>query len=148
MLKLKKGFTLIELLVVIAVMAVIASAVIVLINPLDKIKAANDSKVQSDIGQIATALTAYATANNGVYPTTAQGLSVLAPAELSAIPKPPTATGYGSAYGYVGTATTAQVTGTLQSSKYTTPLTPVWMWCNVSTQAGAVAATNSSCPNQ
>src|SRR5579859_3969084 len=55
----QKAFTLIELLVAIAIVGIIAAAVLVAINPAQKIKQGNDSKAKSDIGQIATALTAY-----------------------------------------------------------------------------------------
>lgn len=142
MLKLKKGFTLIELLVVIAVMAVVASAVLVLIDPVDKINAANDSRIQADIGQVATALTSYAASNNGLYPTTAQGSGVLTSSgELTKLPTPPA--NY-SAYTYTFNAggTIAQVFGQLKSKKYTA--TPVWGWCNTSAAAGVT--TGVVCP--
>ncbi len=151
MLKFKKGFTLIELLVVIAVMAVVASAVLVLIDPVDKTRAANDSRVQADIGQIATALTAYAAASGGVYPTTAEGLNKLFTAgELTKVPTPPAVIGYGTAYTYTGTATTANVSGTVLSKKYTAASAPgpykAWAWCNTSATAGAVASLGTCSP--
>lgn len=52
-LSLQKGFTLIELLVVIAVLGVLAAGVLVAINPLKKINQAKDTRIKSDIGQIA-----------------------------------------------------------------------------------------------
>ena len=64
----KRGFTLIELLVTIGILAIVMAAVLAAVNPIDKINAANDSKVQSDIGQLATALNAYATSHNGAFP--------------------------------------------------------------------------------
>ena len=72
---LSKGFTLIELLVVIAIVGVLAGAVWVAIDPLDKINAANDSKVQSDIGSIATAVETYAASHNGFYPASQADLT-------------------------------------------------------------------------
>ena len=54
---LNEGFTLIELLVVIAILAIIMAVVIVGINPADKINAANDSKVMSDVAAVGSALT-------------------------------------------------------------------------------------------
>ena len=53
------GFTLIELLVVIAIVSVLASAIIVAINPAERIKEARDAQRKNDIGQIANALQAY-----------------------------------------------------------------------------------------
>ena len=116
----KKGFTLIELLIVIAIMGVIASAVLVAIDPVDKINSANDSKIQADIAQIAGAGTAFATSNNGFYsPDTA---TLKTQGELSNIPTPPG----GGAYSYVAspnlcttaTCTSFVITQPLKSKKY------------------------------
>lgn len=57
------GFTLIELLIVIAILGILAAGVVVVINPLQRINQANDSKVKNDIGQMATAEQAYFTTN-------------------------------------------------------------------------------------
>ena len=143
----KKAFTLIELLVVIAVMAVIASAVLVLIDPVDKLNSANDSRTQADVGQVASAMTAYAASHNGLYPTTAQGSAELTTSgEMSKLPSPPT--GY-SAYIYTFNAagTIAQISGQVKSKKYVnaTPSTPFWGWCNSSAAAGAVTG-SAVCP--
>jgi len=62
-----KGFTLIELLVVIAVLGILASVVLVAINPGERINEANDAGKKSDVGQVATALESYFTNNNGSY---------------------------------------------------------------------------------
>lgn len=61
------GFTLIELLIVIAILGIIIAAVIAGIDPVDKINAANDAKVQADIGAIGTAHEAYTTQHLGAY---------------------------------------------------------------------------------
>jgi prepilin-type N-terminal cleavage/methylation domain-containing protein len=58
-----RGFTLIELLVVIAVLGVLAAAIVVAINPVQKINQANDAKVKNDVAQIATAEQSYYTRN-------------------------------------------------------------------------------------
>jgi prepilin-type N-terminal cleavage/methylation domain-containing protein len=63
------GFTLIELLVVIAIIGILASAVLVAINPAQRIAEARNSQRQSDLGDIKTALEQYATAHNGLYPS-------------------------------------------------------------------------------
>lgn len=64
------GFTLIELLTVIAIVGILASAVLVAINPSARIQASYDAQQKSEIGQIANALEAYATAHSGQYPST------------------------------------------------------------------------------
>ncbi len=61
----KKGFTLIELLVVIAVLGILASVVLVAINPSERIKEANDSGAKNDVSQVATALESFFTNNTG-----------------------------------------------------------------------------------
>ena len=63
----KKGFTLIELLVVIAVLGILASVVLVAINPSERINEANDSGKKNDVSQIATELESYFTNNQGSY---------------------------------------------------------------------------------
>jgi prepilin-type N-terminal cleavage/methylation domain-containing protein len=53
------GFTLIELLITIAIIGILSAAVLVGLNPAQKMKQAGDSKVKSDVGQAATALQSY-----------------------------------------------------------------------------------------
>lgn len=60
------GFTLMELLIVIAILGVLAGLVWTALDPLDKINAANDSKVQSDMGVIGQAMEVYATGKAGL----------------------------------------------------------------------------------
>lgn len=156
-LKLRKGFTLIELLVVIAVMAVIASAVLVLIDPTDKVNAANDARVQADIGQVASAFTAYAAAHNGYYPCSAAGscpagvdtngqTALTTSGELKNLPTAPS--GYTYTYVTNATGTVAEMHSNLKSKKYTSVATADnWAWCNSSSAAGAVADTTAgTCP--
>ena len=85
--KIQKGFTLIELLVVIAVLGILATAVLVAINPLQKINQANDSKVKNDIGQMANAVQSYYTIHQ-YYPNSLTDLT--ASNELTAVPAVPT----------------------------------------------------------
>lgn len=129
----KKAFTLIELLVVIGILAVIAAGVVVLINPQDKLNAANDSKVQSDIGQGATAAQSYAATHNGYYPAVWNDLVVSG--DLTVAPAAPA--GY-VAYAFTPapagctagtTCTSLVVTGTLKSIKYNAANGgPTWRW--------------------
>lgn len=141
----RKGFTLIELLVVIAVLAVLAAGVFVAIDPVDKINAANDAKVQNDIGQIAQAMEAYAVSNNGNYATS---LTVLtASGDLKVAPVPPT--GYTSTNAYLlenttGTPTAQEVHAPLKSKKYTATAS-FWGWCSSTGKAGTVTSA-ANCP--
>ncbi len=97
-----RGFTLIELLVVIAVLGILAAVVLVAINPQARIQDARNSGVRADIGQIATALEASFTDNEGVYPAALTDLQT--EDQLKNIPVPPTGrTGCDetAAYGYL-----------------------------------------------
>ena len=55
----KKGFTLVELLVVIAILAVLATVVVLVLNPAQLLAEARDSQRISDLGTIQKALTLY-----------------------------------------------------------------------------------------
>ncbi len=68
--KLIKGFTLIELIIVIAVIALLAAATFVAINPAKRVGDANNAKRWSDITAIADAYNAYLADNSGTNPTT------------------------------------------------------------------------------
>lgn len=104
----KKGFTLIELLVVIAVVGVLAAALLTILNPLDKMKQGNDTKVIGDVRVIHDAANRYYTqeyvlpGTNAVPATTDWVVDIENSKELRKIPKPPNFMGgsYGSSYGY------------------------------------------------
>lgn len=66
---LKKGFTLIELLVVIAVLGVLATVVIVAINPFEQLAKGRDSGRLSTTAQLGQADVSYSVANNGAFVT-------------------------------------------------------------------------------
>ena len=101
----KKGFTLIELLVVIAVLGILAAVVLVAINPTKRLQDARNAGVKSDVGQIGTALEAYYTENNGVYPANIAALVTdqqLKQAPTAPSGRPTTCTeGAGDPYSYV-----------------------------------------------
>jgi len=61
------GFTLIELLVVIAVLGILASVVLVAINPAERMNEARDAGRKSDVGQVSVALESYYATYNGSY---------------------------------------------------------------------------------
>ena len=85
--KYSKGFTLVELLVVIAIIGLLAAVVIVALGPTRA--RARDSRRIADLKSITTAIEIYKNDNNGAAPTTAQGLIVLVPSYLGAVPADP-----------------------------------------------------------
>ncbi len=60
----KKGFTLIELLIVIGILAVLSSAVVVVLNPAQLLAQARDTQRISDLGSIHSAIAFYLSATN------------------------------------------------------------------------------------
>lgn len=64
----KKGFTLIEVLLVIAILAILASVVIIAINPSKQLAAARDAQRHSDVYSIMNALHQYALDHEGAFP--------------------------------------------------------------------------------
>ncbi len=137
----------VELLIVIAVMGVLAGAVLVSINPADKIAQANDAKVQSDISQVATGVATYV-AEKGYYPV---NTAAFAGAGLQIESYPAAPSGY-TAYSYVPapaactgvTCTSAVVTGQLKAAKFTA--TPFQRWESPSGKVCQVLTATTSCP--
>ena len=135
-----KGFTLIELLVVIAILGIIMAAVVAGIDPIDKIRAANDAKVQADIGALGTAFEANAVFGLGVY--AANQAALITSGDLKITLTPPT--GYCGGTYSVGAGGASQfVSCTLQSKKYTA--TPKWIWCS-STGRASAQISSYTCP--
>lgn len=143
---LRKAFTLVELLIVITVLGILAATILTVVNPQDKINAANDAKVQNDTNQIINALQTYAAQDpSGLYP--ASLATLVTAGEINVVPKPPT--GYGTAYTYSVNNTSvppvAKVSGTLKSKKSLTTgggSTAYWCWSSTS----GVASILTSCP--
>lgn len=67
-----KGFTLIELLVVIGIVAILATIVLVAVNPARQFATARDTSRKNDLYQILSAVHQYAVENAGQYPTQIQ----------------------------------------------------------------------------
>lgn len=64
----QKGFTLIELLIVIGIIAILAAAVIVAINPGEQFKQARNATRQSHLNSIVNGVYSYAIDNDGSFP--------------------------------------------------------------------------------
>ena len=57
----KRGFTLIELLIVIGILAILAVAVVLVLNPAELLAQARDSQRMSDLGSVKSAVALYLT---------------------------------------------------------------------------------------
>lgn len=115
--KTKQGFTLIELLVVIAIIGILASVVLASLNSARE--KSRDARRVSDIKQIQLALELYFDTNRS-YPTTVQGLAVLATdGHIATIPTDPIGS---TAYAYEGcSATEYHLGASLEADGTTNP---------------------------
>lgn len=136
----RAGFTLIELLVVIAVLGVLAAGVFVAINPLKRINQANDSRIKTDIGQIAQSLQTYYVINQS-YPA---GIADLVTSgDLKTEPKTPSGTPYSYTPSPNGCATLERnCTEATVQAPLNDPKTPgaFWQWSSVTNIASEIAA--------
>ncbi len=80
-----RGFTLIELLIVIAIIAILAAAVIVAINPARQFSQARNSTRTSNVNTIVNAIQQNAADNNGTYTCAAGALPATTTAMTSAV---------------------------------------------------------------
>lgn len=72
----QKGFTLIELLIIIGIIAILAVAIVVSINPAKQFEAARNSTRWSHINAIMTSVYTYAVSNNGTFPPCVDGANI------------------------------------------------------------------------
>lgn len=103
-----KGFTLIELLIVIAIIGILAAATLVALDPIDKINAGNDTRVQTSIKSMYDAAIRYYS-NNGTMPSQTQ---LTDSGELKSVPVSPYG---GGAYTYVPSTDDVMVCGVVKS---------------------------------
>jgi prepilin-type N-terminal cleavage/methylation domain-containing protein len=69
-LKIKSGFTLLEVLIVIAIIGIMATVLVVIINPAQQLAKARDSERRTEIYSIVSAIDRYATEHSGTLPDT------------------------------------------------------------------------------
>jgi prepilin-type N-terminal cleavage/methylation domain-containing protein len=137
-----RGFTLIELLIVIAILGILAAATLAILDPIDKINAGNDSKVQSDITNMAKAAEAFAASNNGIYPIALQDM--VTSGDMRSMP---TAPGGYTPYAWVGGgANPFIISGQLKSKKYVGASTPVFKYTSASGKTCAADVAANACP--
>lgn len=129
-----KGFTLIELLIVIAIIAILAGAVIIALNPARQFAQARNSQRMTHVSTLLNAAQQNTADNRGVFtcaagalPSTATAMNssggydicgCLVPNYVSALPFDPSATGahftsctdYDTGYTIMASATTSRVT--------------------------------------
>ena len=145
--RIQSGFTLVELLVVIAILAILVVGLIAAINPVDKINAASDARVLSDLGVLARTSESYATSHGGYYPSAIADL--VTGNELKVAPTAPS----GYAYTFTSlpaactagtTCTSITITAPLKSSKYSA--TPFDRYESATGKTCQVATAGTSCP--
>lgn len=170
--KSSKGFTLIELLVVIAVLGVLATIVLLAVNPAEQIARGRDSSRVSAVTQLGRALQGYFTANNASLPVpgTTWISSLVTSKDLSTIPTSPDATNYttcpitftpssqgGTRLGYCYATSNAQNTeaivyAKLESQLYAQKCTtgastiPYWVFSTTTGRAGGKCSTAAADP--
>jgi len=92
MTKINRGFTLVELLIVIAILAVLSTATVVVLNPVELLRQARDSQRVTDMDTLKTALGMYVASVTPINLDAAIALCEVAGTKGSAYPAPATGT--------------------------------------------------------
>ena len=93
------GFTLVELLVVIMILGVLATFVLVILNPITQIQKSQDAQRQHDLKQLQIALDSYYNDNNNYPPQPL--LALIADKNIQAIPNDPVVSSGWKNYAYL-----------------------------------------------
>jgi type IV pilus assembly protein PilA len=80
----QRGFTLIELLIVIGIIAILAAAVIIAINPGRQFEQAREATRWSHVNSVANAVYSYAIDNGGNFPECMDGTTIVKLGDLTA----------------------------------------------------------------
>lgn len=148
----KKGFTLIELLVVIGILAVLMAGVIALIDPVDKLNQAGDSRMQAIVGELATGEQSYNATHNGFY--AADTATLVTVGEIKTTPVLPNTTYAQPVYTMIPnpctsgtTCTDIVICATLKSKRFTAaPVTSAWKFDSATGKTCGVATCATACP--
>ncbi|OGD83215.1 hypothetical protein A2165_04270, partial [Candidatus Curtissbacteria bacterium RBG_13_40_7] len=142
-----RGFTLIELLIVITIATILATIVMVSINPVKRKSQARDASRKSDIGQIANALKAYYTTYD-TYPqppgpASESGLTALrASGDLKLVPLDPVGNEYQYLVSGSGISSHAALYGEIEDPSSGAG---TWVWCWRSESISLEEVTNGDC---
>lgn len=132
-------FSVFEMTLVGVILAVVVGITLMMLDPLDKIGKANDTKVQYDIAELARALDRYALLHDGYYPTGSDvQQKLIETGEINSRLIPPD--DYrcdGSVREYViEIGRNAKISCMLHSKLFTKLNHTHWVWCSDSGKAG------------